>query len=1595
MATKQLQTQKNTKSLLLVGFLFFLFISGFFALPALALDVTGPLDYKIIGMITDTITTVQNSQYKAQFRTTPAIPKDSYALQMDFLYGLSPQDRCDDASGLWLPGATSNPCCGDDDSFDKGYVSLDSRYFCGKDLYDDKISFKSEAEWNWWDASAPGSPFRIHSQLDVDYISNGAEWFYCDATGDVLPRGSPIVIAEGDSFTSATHTNQYSCIDALNSIFDVFDFADNPTLFELCDGETRFCCKKTDSHDTLPGYSPQTGFLNSMECKTNCYIETDMSLSDFLSTTENYNLLNNSYCEAHPSDFNCGGSSDLFSGQLNSQEIEKAHCGYNLAGCLDETADLSQACNNINLTLDLNNNGHYEEFVGVLCGESQYQYCASNQYLLSRDVQTSQQTSPPSKVCCLSPNDNTAIKHQCKNVDENITEQQCRSIGGDYLPEMQQSQYTCTPTNVVVGDCCLGGRWIPKWNFPGSDIAFAQPEAFICYKQSGKNLVAECCNDFSTCFNTEDNSLFSSSTENMYLHGYYGTGGALHTLLNFDKIFDGYLRDYVLVERDIDSNNNLTISFYDSGLFPRQLFDWNSFDYLEFDVAFNLDKLEKIILYDNSPIKDANRCESKKFLSDYLVNGKGIMRWHHVVVPLTEFECDSGFNWETVYFLDFVTSYDGGNLQVALDSFFLSEDDTKENTDNYYCTGNFGQWITNLDGPTDEGFAEDATFTQIGPHWYACEAQASFDWTGSRCCGDDTRTFAGGGEYYVDTRGACFSGKTVYSDMTVAHALNANHFKDVLYYIDSEGDKGFYVCNYDESSSDYGNYYISYNETPTNDPLFHLNELFIKDDFEIVGTHVCMPSKEWVNVDSLSKSRIIAAKMFDIATEEIDETDPHFTIHCDGLASVQPLDLSSGDGGLALTNVDSSIRDSCVLSYADSADLIEENILIGLGLQQTTIRGFLEGLYQHVGAFDESLAYLEDDEDLLNQEREAFVSACDGIIAGDARDDFFVVCDYDGEYGLRMAYNPEFNILFLAYTVDDGQYGGIFSQGGSILSFVQDFFTNLLNWFGSWFTSSDSETTFSAEALLPIFNDDMISFDNFYLHVKGEKQLLGLAEQRANTGAANTDTDDDWYVTIEYVGINSSVEFLADKYYTTHPLALNYMYGNETNDAGEFTTTQKQILALINPHQSVHKLDYEPTFDWRRLMSGLVLDTSVSFNPEPPLYETIHGDGIIQLGEECDYVYRCTSNDFEAESTSTSCVTLTSENACEAEIGCAWTQDIIFKFNQNSCEFWNTNFEPEDTVSCYLNNYTLNYSACSLKSCEERRLYTRSYEQYQIAPTADLRSYDPAQLATVQTSSEPICCNTPTDCVYGNSCYASGTLTAFSSDKQFQCQAGIWKLSAPADVSNNYQFDELFALANQKGCDVYENHSFCTQSQLCVITPTICDCDSSCETRNVDGVCVSNCPTGEQCWNGNCCANSCILDNPNDLERCANGCTPEPKEYCWNVCELENEYCGGNEMDYPDNDPYNPDGYDEGGTTTTSSEPSYCTTTQYMVTPDLDCTFVSNYDCTETQCNNNFNGCAWQIQTLQDILDSDSSSGGSSGGGVQEDLTMQTAQLKT
>ncbi len=339
--------------------------------------------------------------------------------------------------------------------------------------------------------------------------------------------------------------------------------------------------------------------------------------------------------------------------------------------------------------------------------------------------------------------------------------------------------------------CCLGGYGFNEERIPQID----QSNAFICHREQEHALFAECC--YEDACDNKRSYIYNPISPDVYDAGnIFSTGSALHTILSFDKLLDpsegaGY-GDRIRYWRIANDHTSKEFSN-----FP--INDWSDYNYLEFDMAFEYDtslqrddpprptKME--IFSGNDVIWE----RSRDSLYELSTTGQVPRYFHHFVIDLnndgSEDDSDAGLGDRSLI-TKIKFSYDGdagANAEsdiVYFDNFALR--DSWTTTSDYatrYCSGVFRTWVDTLN-PKLNSISTVPALEEAGPYWYACDAQMSFKWSGTRCCGSVTAQSDTLAEYYEDLTGGCWNGFFVPSSKRVIEMTLDSNDKRVLF---SEG----------------------------------------------------------------------------------------------------------------------------------------------------------------------------------------------------------------------------------------------------------------------------------------------------------------------------------------------------------------------------------------------------------------------------------------------------------------------------------------------------------------------------------------------------------------------------------------------------------------------------------------------------------------------------------------------------------------------------------------------------------------------------------------------------------------------------------------
>lgn len=409
---------------------------------------------------------------------------------------------------------------------------------------------------------------------------------------------------------------------------------------------------------------------------------------------------------------------------------------------------------------------------------------------------------------------------------------ECAAIGGYiYNPETQECPLGYDSFKDITGvDCCMTTPVIKSSSYL-SLFSGVLNSSYICYKENGNNYMASCC------YGTDCKNADTKSSQDVLLVNYqrvYGTGSSFHTVLDFDKYVGGVLKDY-FKKKGQSEKGTITTSLHDFN-------NMSGFDFIEFNIAFNNEgALGHIYINDID----------YGLLKNYLSNGDAPLRWHHVIIPINDLQ-----KGDLLDKLEIENLIDDSEFIIFIDNILFStaaENDL--NSNNYYCSGGFATWLSDLEpnltiNPyTDDTFYELPNgWENIGPYSFACDSQGPFKWSGHQCCGDDTK-LSNYGEFYNDTTAGCFNGTYLLDDWTMSYAYNVPEpfsddfeeykYKDLIY------NKTYFVgcqVNLDKYSGIKISYSGDLNEYPnTNQNIDNilLDNNIVDEQCVVVGTHYC------------------------------------------------------------------------------------------------------------------------------------------------------------------------------------------------------------------------------------------------------------------------------------------------------------------------------------------------------------------------------------------------------------------------------------------------------------------------------------------------------------------------------------------------------------------------------------------------------------------------------------------------------------------------------------------------------------------------------------------------------------------------------------
>jgi hypothetical protein len=1090
-------------------------------------------------------------------------------------------DECRlDENCKWVPDAAGQA--------DLGAITANNNYLC-TDSYDDVAGAFSTPgnKYSWvspdgtvMKSTAGGSvvamienPYWIVQAEDTHFISNGDSWFYCNAAAGTPPYGSQ-GIPDGETFTPASLNSERACADTLanipnegQKIIDC-DTTKYPNLADcntLCDGtpDCQGWCRETDnvprSYDPLKGefltkcsgggfscrMKQDDGTTPTQYISLEEYMQGEGIIALFCSRPENVHEPQCTGVSVGPSVFNVG--------QTMGQDL----CLQYPELCVGTSASPTSTCQAIHEAYGFD----YPGDALKLCDKTT-QYCKEGVLVYSSD-------SVDGKYCCLGQNAHCAAYGPTE----------CAALGGVLKSTVSGCvNAPCVCSGVAVGygadECCVNGLWLDP-----ASIALNPQNAYICYAQDGRSHIEECCGD--TSCNNVKNGLNDLNLPSRSVYAMKGV--PIHSLMSFDTADSGgTLQRLVRTQPGLSTGEGVTFTngdyLYSSISYS---LDWSAFSYLEFDVMTNQDALEYVILNDSG----GNSCFYS--FTDSVAIKKAPKRWQHITVdlaapvnnpPVGGENCGL-FNWKDVRSVEARVgnaNNDGTwmpttGVNVALDNFFLRAGAGSANTENAFCSGDWGKWLENLDGPGagETGFigVSSPPITDVGPYKEACNGVISFGWTGSVCCGDDTRVGLLG-EYWKDSEGACWKGTAVMEDHTVADArgnddplyadFSDEKIKDelaLLYY-----DGKFISCN--RPVSNYEKYAVSYDGVQgVAGETMDKQVSEVADPYTIRGSWFCElndeGSSEWVKLSKVNRVKPLAATLRKIGAVE---GNGKYTLMCGdykGLSNYLPFDETSPlytmTGNICILKAgDNRLGDpgSVFGSYPDFSG--SGFAVIGLEIANLTIPfDAYKGDANAEGVLDSFVLLGAEDFD------------CSNAAPDVTPDEFFTRCiDNNNLNNLYMYYNKPLNMILISGDRDLVEVNGVgVSTGEGFVRFIAQFWLDLKRFFKDLFSGtgpqnklklSQYEMRFTKDLYLSVQKDEASHHD---------RMIVGALER---AGGITT-------LRVDYANLSTSVLLLRD--------AVEANFGNQGVTAVYYADASTQTIFVRTPPDA--------NVDWRLLTSIL------------------------------------------------------------------------------------------------------------------------------------------------------------------------------------------------------------------------------------------------------------------------------------------------------------------------------------------------------------------------------------------------------------------------
>jgi len=1029
---------------------------------------------------------------------------------------------------------------------DLGSLTKDNSYLCLDSIKidnsgDSHIWDPTGGTYSWFDATGsssskfdflPFDEFTIFQADNTQFISNGEKWYWCNASNNVNYGAN--AMKEYGTFSLSAASNVFACSFAFETMIskDISDF----NVRECTDTVNNCKSECNDLGEDCEAFCSNKEFRSGKfieDCKNVCYIKGDAAytpLGQRLDLIESDNTI--------PDVFNLG--------RLEAGKVNQDFCKYFEDLCMDETLPVG-SCSDIHKNLGFT----YSTPELKLCQESEY--CDGGRLFPSNDT---------SGKCCLGSNS------KCKTFEI----KDCKALGG----VVNSGCETCKCTGIEIKDtagstdsCCLYGQWVDA-----SQVLLNTNNSFMCYAQNDNSYIQECCGLYG-CSN-QNNMLneWTISSENMYATA----GVPLHSLVSYDVITaEGNLSRDAMRYTGIITGVQ---TYLDIMVFNKKI-DWGTFEYLEFDMLKNIDLSSTLVLADSNGVSCYFSIENNEAMH------RGTGKWSHIAINLSKpIRGDAGtltacnlttiFNISEIKEVSIIINGDqpgyDGKINFAVDNFYLGTKETLVNSENRFCSGDWGVWVKNLDGPVsspsgDKGFIglPAPGIIAYGPYMSACNGIVSFDWTGNVCCGDDTSK-GSYGEFWKDSNGACWNGTTVLEDKTVANAIgisssdsdwNSKYSNDTRSLLFHNGE--LWSCN--KSISNFNEYKISYSGTGGSVSIDSSINSQIQEPYTIKGSWMCQEGEGWVELDKVNRVMFMARVLRAMGEKKIADSAPGYTLMCGDYTKVSNYVSVLTDPEYASEGAGTLTDYACVLK-SGANDLRTERTTDGTNV---VFDGFsvvgleIKSLDTPFNEYEEKVLsrYI-----LLNLNSSQYT--CNDAPSDVTSDTFFYECGIDAENDLRVYYNKPLNLILISgsdtsLVTDFGSnYGFTSGTSGTFFSNVWNGFKNL---FSNLFGQIGSESTNIASL------DQKPNTRDFYISNQGDKAIVGVLEENGEGG---------YFLKVEYTNFSSNVRMLRDA------IEHNYPNSKAIYESNNFT---QSIFVNIPADTDVA--------DWRLMTSILRINIGV------------------------------------------------------------------------------------------------------------------------------------------------------------------------------------------------------------------------------------------------------------------------------------------------------------------------------------------------------------------------------------------------------------------